>query len=72
VLGSYDSMRRLLFEIEEQMARGDTRGLKQKCTRALKMWDRYEAVIAASGCLYDETATKPLSRRAGACMTKKR
>jgi len=66
VLGSYDSMRSLLFEIEEQMARGDTRGLKQKCTRALKMWDRYEAVIAASGCLYDEEEVKSRAHRRAA------
>jgi len=55
VLSSYDSMRR-------QMARGDTRGLKQKCTRTLKMWDRYEAVVAASACLSDEKQTKPNAR----------
>jgi len=62
VLGTCDSMRRLLFEIEDQMARGDTWGLAQKCARALKMWDRFEAVIAASGRLSDEKQTKPNAR----------
>ena len=62
VLGSYDSMLGLLVEIEDQMARGDPRGLAQKCARALQMWDRYEAVIAASACLNDEGEANPHTR----------
>ena len=60
VLESYDSMVKLLWEIEDQMARGDTQGLKGKCARALQMWDRYEAVLAASEGLHGCPTSKPL------------
>ena len=59
VLESYESMRGLLLEIEDQMARGDTRGLKGKCAQALRMWDRYEAVLAASEGLHGYRTSKP-------------
>ncbi len=38
----------LLFEIADQLDRGQSKGLERRCQRALRMWDKFEAIL--TGC----------------------
>lgn len=52
MLGWVDKMWALLFKIADQLDRGQSKGLERRCQRALRMWDKFEAILA--GCPSDQ------------------
>ena len=53
-------METLILEIADQEGTGKTDGVQRKCARALRMWDRFEAVLAAGDRLDGEQPPKPM------------
>lgn len=43
-----DRLWALLFKIADQLDRGQSKGLERRCSTALRMWDKFEALLA--GC----------------------